>query len=261
MSQEDIIMRIWKYAIVMMSLCSPYLYASEQNHECCENKYFAPVIALTGGMAINSDAGASQNFPIGYSQLDYDTHHETEIRGVFGGFLGTEFSLLPIWSLQLGVAYYQTTPFAAEGLLAQGVNPATTAKYEYNYKIISHQALVEGKLLLKRHERFHPYISAGLGAAFNQAKDFNVYFPPTLAMTPQYDDHTTTSFTYNVGLGFDVDISEHFRIGLGYRFTDLGKANLGNGEYDQFDPTSISSTLEQSHLYTQEVLAQLTYIM
>jgi opacity protein-like surface antigen len=103
----------------------------------------------------------------------------------------------------------------------------------------------------------HPFASVGIGAAFNQAYGYSTNVPAFLTFTPQFASHQTTSFTYSVGLGMDFDVEKNWRLGANYRFTDLGKANLGAGNIDVFPFTS---TLTQSHLYAQEVMAHVTYL-
>ena len=60
-----------------------------------------------------------------------------------------------------------------------------------------------------------------------------------------------------MGPGIDVSLTKSVRVGVGYRFTDLGSANTGKA---QLDTIPISSMLKQSHVYTNQFLAQFTYI-
>ncbi len=59
-----------------------------------------------------------------------------------------------------------------------------------------------------------------------------------------------------MGLGADVAFGEVVRLGLGYRFTDFGKSKLGQGAIDD---VAMTYQLEQSHLCTNLVLAELTF--
>jgi opacity protein-like surface antigen len=97
-----------------------------------------------------------------------------------------------------------------------------------------------------------------VGESFNKSNKYKTNVPPFITFTPVFSNHTTNSFSYKVGLGIDVDMSTDWRFGVGYRFTDFGKARLGNGVIDTV-PTS--SHLSQSHLHVNEVVAQLTYLM
>ncbi|MFA6038182.1 MAG: outer membrane beta-barrel protein [Legionellales bacterium] len=247
-------MRVWKVLACILCVSSAVAHAEEDEFS------IAPLVTLSGGVGFNSDAGASEYFTLGSSQLDYDAHHETKARGVWGLFLGGESEIADDFALQLGVSYYQTASYDADGTLAQGFNSNSMAYYDYNYEIIARQILIESKLLTQWHEDYRPYISLGLGAGINTAQEFSIDYLPSMAMTHIYEDHTTTSFTYNVGIGVDVDLTDYLRLGVGYRFTDFGQVELGQGAYDQFEPTSISETLTQDHFYVQEILVQLTII-
>ncbi len=97
----------------------------------------------------------------------------------------------------------------------------------------------------------------GIGAAFNKVSAYQKSVPPFLEFTPEFSNHTQTNFTYAVGPGVDISLSKSFRIGIAYRFTDLGSANTGRAQIDEIP---ISSTLKQSRLYANQLLAQLTFI-
>ena len=105
--------------------------------------------------------------------------------------------------------------------------------------------------------RDSPYVSASLGEAFNRAYSYTEY-PVTTAdvpMTQPFGNHSTKSFTYSVGFGVDADITKHLRLGAGYRFANLGNASLG--------VTSLQTgthTISNANLYTNELLAQISYI-
>lgn len=81
---------------------------------------------------------------------------------------------------------------------------------------------------------------------------------PWLQFTPQYQNKKNASLSYAVGGGVDFKLKNTgLRLGLGYRFSDLGKANLGKGN---IDTASLPFTLKQAHLFTNQVIFQLTYL-
>ena len=104
---------------------------------------------------------------------------------------------------------------------------------------------------------WHPYITAGVGEAFNNAYAYieTPIISSDVPMTEPFSSHSTKAFTYFAGLGLDVDVGEHLRAGAGYRFLDLGQASLGMTPLQ--DSTN---TISHSHLHANEFLAQLTFV-
>ena len=132
---------------------------------------------------------------------------------------------------------------------------ASSDQYTYQYDIQSRQLLLEGKLLY-HWQRYHPYLSAGMGASWNTSLNYNVNIQPAFTtFSNQFANNMQTSFSYLVGLGVDVDLTDALRLGLGYRFTDFGSAKTGTSTIDTLMTTN---TLAQSHIYANEILIQLS---
>lgn len=224
-----------------------------------------PVFTLTAGGAFSNDMGSSKYIPIS-SQIEdqffnYQAHHNHQASFLYGAFLGAEIYLNPRWLLQTGLAYYEPGAFRAGGAVTQGADSQSANTYTYSYDINAHQLLAEAKLLYncQQYKRFHPYVVAGMGAGFNAAHNYQVNIQPAFTtFSNQFPNQDTTSFSYSIGLGIDMDMTNKLRLGLGYRFADLGKVTLGNASIDQV-PTN--NNLSQSHLYTNEVVGQLTFVM
>ncbi len=212
-----------------------------------------PVMTLTSGVSI-ATLGKSVSFPFGVSQYSYAADSSASSAFLGGIFLGAEIPNQSV-DIQVGIGYYQTTQFNASGLLTQGVSPATSNTYPYSYQMSSSQFLVETKILTMPQKIYHPYVTAGLGAAINNVYHFQETYPMFLTFTPLYNSNSNTNFTYSIGTGLDVDAGSHVRLGVGYRFTDLGQANLGSGLIDDIP---ISNRLTQANVFANEVFAQLT---
>lgn len=255
----------------ILILTAGSLFASSPGFANCNQRLDLPldktcpwhaVASFGGGVAISSNIGKSQTFPIVNPITDefyvYTASHPTQTVGAFDGFLGAEWTFHPDWALQMGLGYNQAWNFHAEGSLLQGADTQSADQYSYHYDILTRQLLAEGKLLYQFKEIYHPYVLLGLGAAFNKASGYSTNVPPFLTFTRQYQNNTQTSFAYNVGMGVDVDIQEHLRLGVGYRFADFGQAKLGQGI---IDTTNVSGTLSQTHLYASEILAQFTIVV
>lgn len=212
-----------------------------------------PIVTLSaGGMWVSK--GEHQSFRFDSSTYNFESNN-TKTAGLLGIFGGAEFTINPLWALQLGLGYYQSSSFTTSGTLSQG-SEIPFSKFDYDYTISSRQLLVESKFLTTYRERFHPYLSLGLGQSFNKASDYTVN-NSRAPFSPRFGDSTTNTFSYTAGLGVDYDITSNIRLGLGYRFADLGKVGLGNGKIDNLP---ISHTLKQSNLYTNQLLAQLSWI-
>ncbi len=220
-----------------------------------------PIVAVSAGTAFSQSTTTSKNFPAQnglFSFYNYADHLDNQNVAMFGIFLGGEIVLNPQWNLQAGLGYYQPSAFAVNGTVTQGVSIASANQYTYQYKIQSRQLLVDGKLLY-RWCNYHPYLAAGLGAGWNEVQDYTVNIqPPFTTFSNQFKNNTRSSFSYSLGFGVDVDVLENLRLGVGYRFADFGPAETGTS---MIDTVSTNYTLSQPHLYSNELLVQLTAIL
>jgi hypothetical protein len=224
------------------------------------SRFWRPFVTLTGGAAFTSDTGSVNNFPATdtiFTFFNYNPSQSTQTDSIFGALVGAEFIAHPNVLFQAGVGYYQPSSFNVNGIVTQGVDIPSSNQYAYQYSILSHQLLAEGKLLYNNEQRYHPYISGGLGLSWNESKNYTVTIsPPFTTFSNQFANNTTTSFSWSVGTGVDVDLTKKVRLGVGYRFTDFGKAATGNGTIDDVLTTY---ALSQSHLYANIIEAQLTF--
>ena len=224
-------------------------------------RIWQPVAAVGGGVAIVTNAGRSQNFPIVNPAQDqfynYSASNATKTSGMFDGFLGIELNLFSDWAVQFGVDYNVAKSFSANGALLQGADLQSADLYTYQYQLFAQQVLAESKILYTYKERFHPYFVGGLGAGFVNATNYNTNVPPSLTFTQQYANNANTSFSWAVGGGIDVDVMPHLRLGVGYRYADFGAANLGAAT---INGVSVPGTLTQSNFYENQVIGQLTWL-
>lgn len=220
------------------------------------------IVSLGGGMGISNHNGSSQTFPSINPDSDefytYSANHSTHTMGIVDGFIGREWQCNPCWALQIGLDYNQLSQFHAKGSFLQGVDNQSADQYTYQYSIFTQQLLAMSKLFYCFRGAIHPYLLLGLGVAFNDAFDYSTNVPPFLTFTRQYQNKSQSVFSYAVGLGVDVEIMKQVRLGAGYRFADLGKVELGSA---MIDMTSVSGTLSQTHLYTNELIAQITWVI
>ncbi|SRR5579883_338522 len=220
-----------------------------------------PILTLGGGSAFATDVGQSQNFPIVDPATDefynYAASSNTQTATFYQGFIGAERPLCSNGLIQLGLEYNQVAPFTAKGILTQGVDVPSENSYNYSYNVIPRQLLVETKLLYTLQQIVHPYFLVGLGISLNKAYSYGTDAPPLLTFTRMYANHSNTAFSYALGLGVDADVCPHVRVGAGYRFSDYGPVKLGNAT---IDTSNVAGTLTQSHLYINEILAEISLI-
>ena len=215
-----------------------------------------PIFTFTTGASV-SQLGQSQSF----TPLDLCSYHYkpqgSKTNMLWGGFIGSDVKSSSSWGLIAGLGYYQPNVLSTEGTLTQGADPASDNAYRYRYQTQSQQLLAEGKLYWVAKETIRPFLMVGIGAARNKTSHYQTNVPPFLEFTPAFSKHTQTNFTYAVGPGIDISLLKSFRVGVSYRFTDLGAANTGSA---QIDSIPIPSTLKQSHLYANQILVQFTFI-
>jgi opacity protein-like surface antigen len=220
-----------------------------------------PFLSFQGGGLLPFNLSPAQNFTAipgnGFS-YDYEAP-AAQMVGFWGIGLGVEWSLRSEWALQLGLDYLQSS-LTPKGTLVQSLNDFPN-NYTYQYSVLTRQLLFTGKLLYTFAEHYHPYVSLGLGIASNKAFDYSSNVS-SIETTRSYADNTVNSFSYAVGLGAEIDMTSYFRVGAGYRFTDLGRVALGQAmEASQSGfGLPVAGSLSQSHLYANEFFIQGTFI-
>jgi opacity protein-like surface antigen len=107
------------------------------------------------------------------------------------------------------------------------------------------------------HNATSLYLMGGLGVALNTADHFATNIPSYLTITPYYPGHLTSAFSYIAGAGLDFSVSSALHVGLGYRFTDIGRVSLAEGRIRN---QALFGGLKQSHLYFNAVAIELNWL-
>lgn len=218
---------------------------------------FHPVYTFVAGASF-SKLGQFESFsPLDLCRYTYQPNNSNTTRALWGGFMGSAVKQSPSWKWIVGLGYYRPNYFSTNGSLTQGADPTSDSTFSYKYQTQSQQLLAEGKMYWIAKETIQPFLMVGIGAAFNKTFNYQTSVPSFLEFTPTFSTHRQTNFTYAVGPGIDIGFSKSFRVGVAYRFTDLGLASTGSA---QIDGISIVNTLQQSHLYANQIFTQFTYI-
>lgn len=226
---------------------------------------YRPVLSLLGGVA-GEDTTHSQTFNDGlfvYHGLENGTS------SFLGGFLGVEhpFHYQSLF-MQLGIEYNYFWDIPIYGLSSVG-EPETYTNYTYDYILQTQQALAVAKfftsveLLTIPSHIFYPYVSVGLGVAFNHSSQYNTAPQGTECanLPPVFGNNMNVNLSYSVGLGVDTNITQHIRVGLGYQFSHFGRASLHSGEIvfnNYYFPTNFA--LNVPNVVANQFLAQVSYL-
>lgn len=98
----------------------------------------------------------------------------------------------------------------------------TSGNDTYKSKVTTFKLMLNGTYLIDTpKENISPYITAGIGGAFNNY-DTDTY-QPSQNHTRSVDG-TDTQFAYQAGLGISYKLQNESRINLGYLFSDNGQA-------------------------------------
>lgn len=223
------------------------------------------VITVSGGPSIIS-ANGNQSYTTTDSNLFvYRSQDQDKTNGFIGGLLGLERDLPYSGSFfQAGLEYTYFGRLSQHGTSTVGIEPATSTGYQYSYQLQTQQALILAKVFsTTKKYSFYPYLLGGIGAASNQVSNFATSTSETgsVNLTPTFTDNQTFNFSYALGVGIEANVREHFRFGLGYRFTDFGRASLSNGRI-QLDNTDVPTPFNFNipHVYANQFLAQLSYL-
>jgi opacity protein-like surface antigen len=224
------------------------------------------VVSLLGGYA-NQDVGNSQHSYAGTDDdiFIYQNSNDSKNSGFVGAFIGFELPLsCTNLATQAGVEYDYFGPVNINGAHSVGIEAATATPYNYHYHLQSQQVLAVAKLLYMNNRIYHPYLSIGLGAAFNRAYGFSATTSQTgsINIAPTFTANVQSAFSYNLSLGVDVDVVSNVRLGLAYRFSDFGRSSLGKGQvaYNDYQ-SAVPFSLSNAHTYVNQLLLEVTYLI
>jgi opacity protein-like surface antigen len=181
----------------------------------------------------------------------YDRYTNDSISSVaqfslFGGFNWVRDSVwIPFYSLHTN--YTSTLSSDVEGNILQFSLPEFN-NYSYKYSVQSQVLLETLKVDLYRYQNFMPFVSAGIGAAWNKVKDYDEHAFPgiTARINPDFGPRSNASFAYSFAAGLDYIFSDYVWLSLQYHYSHLGHANTGrSGIYNN---EKIETTLTSNNV-------------
>jgi opacity protein-like surface antigen len=220
-------------------------------------KQLHPVFTLTTGFAAVNKINNSTTVSIpDQSTNTYTNNTAASNPFLMGVFAGAEFSSANNLIYQVGLSYSQIGTSKINGTLYQLSDP-NFGNFSYQYSVATQLLMLDSKLLFTTHRIWHPYVSLGLGAAMNHATGYTqtAITPGAVDLDAPFANGTSTGLAYALGFGVDVTLPKNFRVGLGYRYANLGKPQLGSS------PSLSGSGPTSNTLTANEILLQLTYVV
>lgn len=213
------------------------------------------VTALNIGPAWAS-GGESQTFSLAPdTEKTYAAKQSTNALMSSELFVGLQSSLTSKWLGQFGVAVATTSNATMQGEIWDDADSQFT-NYQYQYALRQTRVAAKCKLIFDSGYWLMPWLSASIGVGFNRAHDFT-NSPLIFEALPNanFTSSTTTAFTYTLSAGVQQSITHHWWVGIGYEFADWGSSELGRASGQ-----ILNSGLSLNHLYTHEMLINLTYV-
>ena len=174
--------------------------------------------------------GSMAPFPNNFDRFSID-HSDTDASwSLFTGFQMTRpNNFLP--SISVACRYQRLTEFDVDGMIQEFSLPEFT-NYNYDVEVSSDIITLIAKLAIYQWGHFAPYLSAGLGEAFNNVSSYHekAVKGVTPRVSPAFQNHTSTSFMYNIGAGIDYTINNQVTASLGYEFEHLGRVASSRGK-------------------------------
>jgi opacity protein-like surface antigen len=152
--------------------------------------------------------------------------HEPDTGFVVGGAIGYNLCCwLPGLRGELEVSYRRTSisgyhEDGTDNLASTAQVPNETGQIEGHF---SSFALMANVWYDFDFGGFNPYIGGGVGWGQSRFKANYFNALPVVTVPLGEVNETDTGFAYQVGAGFHIPIDHGVRLGLGYRYTDLGK--------------------------------------
>lgn len=216
---------------------------------------WAGLVSLSGGPSW-TNPGQNQSFFLQQDlQKAYIKNDKSQTLASAELFLGLQKLINPSLKWQIGAAIAGSSNARLAGDIWEDADPNFN-NYFYTYKINHRHLALKSNLVFEMSPWAQPYISASIGAAKNRAHDFMI--TPKIeeeVPAPNFSSHSTTAFTYTVGLGVQKNMTEHVAFGIGYEFSDWGKSNLGSAPQQ-----TLNKGLILNHLYTNQLKFTLSYV-
>ncbi|MGD9108099.1 MAG: outer membrane beta-barrel protein [Gammaproteobacteria bacterium] len=247
-------------SLVALGLISIFLYTSAiaRADRSSRHYYFSVLSGLSW-----AKIGKNQSIQIlnDIPANTYDDNSNHTIKPCIGVAAGVKMLTKKRVNINLGVGVYTIGSFEAKGKVYQFGDPAYY-NMDYTAELHSTRIMAEFKIAKAFNTRkaniaLLPYLTAGLGAAFNNMHSYSeaVTTDTAVAMSP-FADKTTIAFAYQLGLGIDCKFNQHWMVGIGYLFARFGTARFGLSPAQNTD-----NKFRTKNIHSNNILANVTYVI
>jgi len=205
-------------------------------------------------MTVNNGSG----FPFP-AYMDTYTGGNSSTPGTIGATVGWVGETGNPWltGYALGLRYKYLFSNNIQGQVIQ-YSTAKYTNYDYKWRTDSNVLLAQGKLNLTPFAQLLPYISGGVGVAFNRSASYSETALPDITprISPSFGGNTQSQLAWTVGAGLDYRLNAAIILSAGYEFQYFGKIQSGPGTVEW-----VTERLMQSELQTNGALFSVTYVM
>jgi opacity protein-like surface antigen len=224
------------------------------------NQWLVGLGAGVAGRSLSSFTHISNGTPVpapyNSDTFSINTHHAPVVT-FFGGYQwNRSSSSIPYYN----VTFHYEHQFDANisGNVQQYALPQFT-NYNYSMNLTSDIFSIIGKVGLVQYKLLIPYLSAGLGLAFNHINNYSetpTFNDGSERVSPQYGGRSNNNFAYTLGAGVDIASCKNTMVSLAYEYWNLGNITTSSGS------GSWSGTrLNLGTLKSNTLLATLTFFL
>lgn len=225
------------------------------------------LVGIGGGGAFRKLAASTKisngtPVPAPYNEdfFSIKTSEQREVISLYGGY---QWNCLSFFIPYYNVTLHYEHQFNANitGQVEQYAQPEFT-NYNYSVPLSSDILSIAGKVGLIKYKCLIPYVSAGIGAAFNHVSSYSETPIPQIdevdppRISPHYGSHSHTNFAYTLGTGLDIICCKNAWLSLAYEYWNLSKVNSGPGA-----DTWSNTHLNFGTLKSNTLLATFTYFL
>jgi hypothetical protein len=214
---------------------------------------WSSIVTLSGGPVWTQPGQNQYLYPQPVPAYNYFTYNTvTGNLATAEIFFGLQHVLPSCLIGELGIGAAGATDAKVIGEIAVNGVPDVRA---YQYKINHGRLEMKGRLISTYFNPVQPYVSASLGAGFNNSHDYRpTSINETLYPSSWFLSKTVLGLSYTFGAGLQKNISPNWQVGMGYEFADWGNNYLGG------DQQTLYRGPGMAHLFTHELLFSLSYL-